>query len=64
MSDISIGNTFSDPVPAPSCPVCGGEMIAAQTHAAVAKVTDLFRCTRCQVEYPVVKKSDAPDPRA
>ncbi len=56
MSDFSIGNVFPDPVPAPPCPVCGGETIAAQVHAAVAKVTDVFRCKRCHVEYPVMKK--------
>lgn len=57
MSDISIGNVFTDPIPTPACPVCGGETIAAQMHAAVARVTDVFRCKRCHVEYPVVKSN-------
>jgi hypothetical protein len=27
-------------------------------HKAVAKVTDVFRCKRCHVEYPVARKAE------
>lgn len=57
MPDLSIDEL--NPAPTPSCPVCGGETILADVHKAVAKVTDVFRCTRCHVEYPVVRKPDA-----
>jgi hypothetical protein len=57
MSDIQP----SDLIPLPStppCPLCGGETFLTQMHAAVAKVTDVFRCRKCDVEYPVVRKGD------
>jgi hypothetical protein len=57
MSDLYVGNL--QPLPTPSCPVCGGETLLADVHKAVAKVTDVFRCKRCHVEYPVVRKRDA-----
>jgi len=56
MSDLSIGDFI--PRPAPPCPVCGGETILTDMHKAVAKVTDVFRCKRCDVEYPVVRKAE------
>jgi len=55
MSDLSIGDLI--PKPTPPCPVCGGETILAEVHKAVAKVTDVFRCKRCDVEYPVARKA-------
>jgi uncharacterized protein YbaR (Trm112 family) len=54
MSDLHTGDFI--PKPAPLCPVCGGETLPAQMHKAVAKVTDVFRCRKCSVEYPVVRK--------
>jgi uncharacterized protein YbaR (Trm112 family) len=54
MSDLHTGDFI--PKPAPLCPVCGGETLLAQMHKAVAKVTDVFRCRKCNVEYPVVRK--------
>ena len=54
MSEILTGNLI--PIPTPPCPVCGGETIMQQVHKAVAAVTDVFRCKRCDVEYPVVRK--------
>ncbi|MGE3987854.1 hypothetical protein [Pseudorhodoplanes sp.] len=54
MSDIQPVN--SNQTPTPSCPLCGGETFMAQVHAAVAKMTDVFRCKRCDVEYPVARK--------
>jgi tRNA(Ile2) C34 agmatinyltransferase TiaS len=59
MTDFHVGNAFPNPPPTPPCPLCGGEMIAAPVHAAVAKVTDVFRCKRCNVEYPVARKGEA-----
>ncbi len=56
MSDFSIGELV--PKPTPSCPVCGGEMVLADMHKAVARVTNVFRCKRCEVEYPVVRVTD------
>jgi tRNA(Ile2) C34 agmatinyltransferase TiaS len=56
MPDLSIDEL--NPAPTPSCPVCGGETILADMHKAVAKVTDVFRCKRCHVEYPVVRKQE------
>jgi len=55
MSDVSIAET--NPAPTPPCPVCGWETALADMHKAVAKVTDVFRCKRCKVEYPVVRKA-------
>lgn len=57
MSDIYVGNIFPEPMPTPPCPVCGGETVPTHMHAAVARHTDVFRCKRCDVEYPVVKKT-------
>lgn len=57
MSDLSIGDFV--PAPTPPCPICGGETILTQMHKAVAKVSDVFRCKRCNVEYPVMRKSQA-----
>lgn len=54
MSDLSIGDL--NPAPTPPCPLCGGETFLTQMHKAVSKVTDVFRCKRCDVEYPVVRK--------
>ena len=54
MSDLYAGNFI--PKPTPPCPVCGGETLLAQMHKAVEKVTDVFRCKRCSVEYPVARK--------
>ena len=54
MSDIQ-PNDFL-PIPTPNCPLCGGETFLTQMHAAVAKVMDVFRCRKCNVEYPVVRK--------
>lgn len=54
MSDISVGNLI--PAPTPPCPVCGGDTIMQTVHKAVAAVTDVFRCKRCHVEYPVPRK--------
>jgi hypothetical protein len=54
MSDFSIG----DLTPTPACPVCGGETFLREMHKAVAKVTDVFRCRRCEVEYPVMRKGE------
>jgi hypothetical protein len=56
MSDLSIGNLNA--APTPRCPVCGGETILTDMHKAVAKVTEVFRCTRCHVEYPVARKAE------
>jgi tRNA(Ile2) C34 agmatinyltransferase TiaS len=56
MSDVSIGDLI--PTPTPACPVCGGETVLTDMHKAVAKVTDVFRCKRCDVEYPVVRKGN------
>jgi hypothetical protein len=40
--------------------VCGGEThLADDIHKAVAKATNVFRCTRCHVEYPVARKPEA-----
>lgn len=56
MSDLSIGDLNA--APTPRCPVCGGETILTDTPKPVAKVTDVFRCKRCHVEYPVVRKAE------
>lgn len=56
MSDFSIGDLI--PNPTPPCPLCGGETFLRDMHKAVAKVTDVFRCKACDVEYPVVRKAD------
>ncbi|MGV3633165.1 MAG: hypothetical protein ACO1NY_02370 [Pseudorhodoplanes sp.] len=56
MSDLSISDF--NPAPTPPCPVCGGETILTDMHKAVARVTDVFRCKRCHVEYPVVRKAE------
>jgi hypothetical protein len=57
MTDVSIGDL--NPAPTPPCPVCGGETVLADVPKAVAKVTDVFRCKRCSVEYPVARKADS-----
>lgn len=54
MSDIQPNERL--PVPAPNCPLCGGAMFLAPMHKAVEKVTNVFRCSQCGVEYPVVRK--------
>jgi hypothetical protein len=54
MSDLYAGDFI--PKPTPPCPVCGGETLLAQMHKAVEKMTDVFRCKRCNVEYPVARK--------
>ncbi len=54
MSDLPLGDV--NPVRTPPCPVCGGETALTNMHKAVAKVTDVFRCKRCGVEYPVARK--------
>jgi len=54
MSDILPNDLLPDPVP--NCPVCGGETFLAPMHKAVEKVMDVFRCRKCEVEYPVVRK--------
>jgi hypothetical protein len=46
------------PPPNPPCRLCGGDMVLQASHVAVARVLDVFRCTRCGVEYPVAKKKD------
>lgn len=51
MSDIQPSDLL--PIPAPHCPVCGGETFLAPMHKAVEKVTSVFRCRKCGVEYPV-----------
>ncbi len=55
MSDIQPNDLVLVP-PAPRCPLCGGETLLTQMHAAVAKAIDVFRCRQCGVEYPVVRK--------
>jgi hypothetical protein len=55
MSDIQP----ADFIPSPNCPLCGGETFLTQMHAAVAAVTNVFRCRACHVEYPVTKKDAA-----
>ncbi len=58
MSDLYVGHL--SPPPTPRCPVCGGEThLADDIHKAVAKATNVFRCTRCHVEYPVARKPEA-----
>jgi tRNA(Ile2) C34 agmatinyltransferase TiaS len=57
MTSVSIGNL--NPPQTPPCPVCGGETALAEAPKAVAKVTDIFRCKRCNVEYPVARKPDS-----
>lgn len=57
MTGESIGHLT--PPPNPLCPVCGGDTVRAEVSKAVAKVTDVFRCKRCHVEYPVVRKADS-----
>jgi hypothetical protein len=54
MSDVQTGDV--SPKPTPPCPVCGGETVLQNVHKAVAAVTDVFRCKRCDVEYPVARK--------
>lgn len=54
MSDLQTGEV--SPKPTPPCPVCGGETFLTQAHRAVAAVTDVFRCKRCGVDYPVTRK--------
>jgi hypothetical protein len=54
MSDFQTGDLIPK---APPCPLCGGETFLRQMHNAVAKVIDVFRCKRCDVEYPMVRKS-------
>jgi hypothetical protein len=57
MSDVQTGTM--NPQPTPPCPVCGGETFLSAMHAAVARVTDVFRCRRCDVTYQVVRKPPA-----
>ena len=56
MSDIQPNELH--PMPVPKCPLCAGEMFLAPMHKAVEKVTLVFRCRDCGVEYPVVRKTD------
>ncbi len=56
MTDIPIDDAI--PLPTPPCPVCGGETILTEMHKAVAKVADVFRCKRCDVRYPVMRKGE------
>lgn len=53
MSDTTPSDFLS--LPTPNCPICGGETFLAPMHKAVEKVTDIFRCRRCGVNYPVGK---------
>ena len=55
MTDIHIGDLNLPSTP--PCPLCGGETVLTQMHKAVAKATDVFRCTQCGVEYPVPRKA-------
>ena len=54
MSDILPNDLL--PLPTPDCPLCGGETFLAPMHKAVEKVMSVFRCKKCDVEYPVVRK--------
>lgn len=54
MSDFELSDFL--PVPAPKCPLCGGATFLTRMHAAVAAVTNVFRCRICDVEFPVAKK--------
>lgn|GEM_PF-2326198 len=44
----------------PPCPVCGAETVLMRDHKAVDVVTNVFRCTTCDVQYPVMKGGVVP----
>lgn len=61
MSDIE-NNTQHDNQPdtvTPRCPVCGGPTVLAVMHKSVQAALNVFRCTVCYVQYPVVKRPQA-----
>ncbi len=55
MSDFHLSDLIA--TPSPNCPLCGGDTFLTQMHAAVAAVTNVFRCRSCNVEFPVAKKN-------
>lgn len=48
---------------APRCPLCGGATALKQERNAVRTSLDVYRCTACNVNYPVVKKRAESDAR-
>lgn len=56
MSDILPVIKPTDANPLPRCPLCGADMMLTPMHKAVEAVTNVFRCTACGVQYPMVKQ--------
>ncbi len=54
MSDTLPNDLIIEPLP--NCPLCGGDTLLAPMHKAVEKVLNIFRCRKCGVEYPMVKR--------
>jgi len=46
----------SEPKP-PPCPACTIEMVLKKVHAQPTSNHFIFKCERCQLEYPVIGKS-------
>ena len=42
----------------PPCPVCAGEMLLKQVLRQKPFVHYVFKCTPCDLEYPIVKQGD------
>lgn len=49
-------NMHGDAIATPNCPLCGSRTLLAPMHKAVEAVVNVFRCTACDVLYPVTKK--------
>ena len=46
----------SEPKP-PPCPACAHEMALKKVHVQPTSNHFIFKCERCQLEYPVIGKS-------
>ncbi len=66
MSDIKPYDTKTDKqhdiqyaIVCPRCPVCGAETVLLRKHTVLEVVTRVFRCTMCDVQYPVVSAASS-----
>lgn len=44
----------------PACPTCTIEMVLAKIHTQPVPNHFIFKCERCQLQYPVIGKSREP----
>ena len=51
--------SIADAIACPPCPVCGATTVLTKNHKAVDVATNVFRCTACNVRYPVAKGTRA-----